>query len=263
MARAGRCLVRPTRIRGPRLGGHHGIRSRWWGLASPIIGESPRTLQPPSRISARAVSLRAGARPSPATHRSGARGRGAIGARARGSRPGPAHRGVPPGPGRPATGRAASRTAARCWAVPDSRTAADAARSASSQATACSRHRAGSGRRASLRVGRSRRRPAPRLVRPGSGSPWSGRPPASARRRTRRSTGGPPPRTECREKAIRANSAIASASAGRSHPSTTAGSRGSSAIRCSARDASVDGLSFGSAGGGPGSTRASASRAAR
>ena len=145
--RAGRTHARPhspalrAGMRDPRRDG-----ANWWGPRFPLItrlGKSPPTLQPPSRIlCSRRVLAGRGRRPSPATHRSGARGRGAIGVRARGSRPWPAHRGVPPGPGRPATGRAASRPRLAAWAVPDSRTAADAARSASNQATACSRQRA-------------------------------------------------------------------------------------------------------------------------
>ena len=159
------------------------------------LGKRPPTLQPPSRISARAVSLRGGGvglrphriDPAPEVAERTALGLGE-------SRPGPADRGVRPGPGRPAIGRAASRPRLAAGRFPTAgrrrtRRGRPPARPRPAPASA-----PGSGRRASLRVGRSRHRPTPRLVRPGSGSPWSGRPPAPARRRTRRSTGGPPPR---------------------------------------------------------------------
>ena len=158
------------------------------------------------------------------------------------SRPGPAHRGSPPGPGRPAIGRAASGDRRSLRGGPRIQDGggggevglAASRRPARASAPANRPSDASPRRPPSVPASAAARAAWKRFIAARSAASAGDAANASAHRRAAAACW-------CRAKASRANDAASSASAGRSHPSTTAGSRGSRAISCSAREASVDG----------------------
>ena len=154
------------------------------------------------------------------------------------------------------------QTAARCWEVPALRSAAEAVRSALNQSRACFRQRArdsdSEGESSAPALGPGQRRGAAAWNRfaavrsaASSGDAVNDSVQSKSPRHTRlerrpsgRTTRPPRGRPEVR------------------HPSTTAGSRASRAIRSSGARREIAGASAsGSGGGGPGSTRAMASSA--